>query len=192
MNYKDQIVNVAQMNNGYVTNSMVRKQGIPTVYLTELSRSKKIERVARGIYLLNGYIEDKFYSLYLQYSKLAYTRRTSLYLNGMSNRGIDYLEANFPRGYKTSNITDIKCYSPSEKKYELGKCQINTPFGNKVTGYDHERCICDLFLYDSFDIEEIQYAIHYYKDKGVSYDKLYSYAEKLNVLREVKAIFEII
>ena len=192
MNYKEKIIGIGHSNNGYITVDWVRKFNIPTIYLSRLVAAKEISRLYNGIYLLNGYQEDEFYTNSLRYENVVFSRRTALYLNGLTNRQLEIVEGNFPKNYNTSRITNMKCYRVNEPIYSLGKTEIKTPFGNIVKTYDKERCICNLFLYDDFDNEEKSFAVKSYKASGVDYDKLFEYADTLGVYTQIKSIFEVI
>ena len=192
MIYIDSIYNLGQKNNGYITNKMLQENNIPTIYLTRLLKQGKIEKVEHGIYMLKDYFEDDFYTLNLKYSRLVFSKKTALYLNGLTNQQLEYFEADFPTGYNISNVKNVKSYVVSNKKYNLGISEVITPLGNKVKCYNKERCICDLFIYGKNDIEEIKYIIYKYKELGIDYDLLYTYAEILGVKEKIKTIFEVL
>ena len=174
MIYINSIYNLGQKNNGYITNKMLQDNNIPTIYLTRLFKQGKIEKVEHGIYMLKDYFEDDFYTLSLKYSRLVFSKKTALYLNGLTNQQLEYFEADFPSGYNISNVKNVKSYVVSNKKYNLGISEVITPLGNKVKCYNKERCICDLFIHEKNDIEEIKYIIYKYKELGIDYDLLYT------------------
>lgn len=192
MSYKERILDVGLSNHGYITLDSIRKQNIPTIYLSRLEKAKEITRLCKGIYLLNGYQEDKFYTNSLYFSNAVFSRRSALYLNGLTNRQLETIEANFPYNQNTSRIITMKCYRVNETLYSLGKTEVKTPFDNIVKTYDKERCICNLFLFDNFDNEEKSFAVKAYKACGIDYDKLFEYADKLGVYTQIKSIFEVI
>jgi hypothetical protein len=49
MNYKEQIYKQLSENNGIVTSSWCVKEGIPSVYLTRMTKSGELNRAARGV-----------------------------------------------------------------------------------------------------------------------------------------------
>ncbi len=151
-----------------------------------------IQKLDNGIYILNDYFDDEFYTFSLKYSKLIFSRTSALYLNGLYNKQLEYLEANFPYSYNVSKIKGLCCHQICSSKYDLGVIEIQTPAGNIVKTYDKERCICDLYLYDDLDNERIRYAISEYKRQGINHDKLFEYAKKLGIYDKIKAIFEVI
>lgn len=192
MKYKEKIINLGQKNNGYITFDFVKKLNIPTIYISRLEKTGEITKLCTGIYLLNGFAEDEFYTNSLHYSNAVFSKRSALYLNGLTNRQLEVIQANFPKEYNTSKIITMQCSRVNQLLYSLGKMEIKTPFGNTVKTYDKERCICDLFLYDDFDSEEKTFTIKSYKESDVDYDKLFDYAEKLGVHIQIKSVFEVL
>lgn len=171
---------------------MLVENNIPTTYLTRLVNKGTIERVSRGVYIDVNYLEDEFYVISLKYPKLIFSRRTALYLNNMSNRSIDKIEANSTRNYFNENIKNIKIYRVNKEIYETGITDVITPFGNIVKTYNMERCICDLYLLDEYDIEQRKYAIDYYLTKKVNLERLYKYANKFGIYDKMLGIFEVL
>lgn len=192
MSYEDKIIKLIKENNGHISRKMLVEDNIPTTYLTRLVNKGTIERVSRGVYIDVDYLEDEFYVISLKYPKLIFSRRTALYLNNMSNRSIDKIEANSTRNYFNENIKDIKIYRVNEEVYETGITDVITPFGNIVKTYNMERCICDLYLLDEYDIEQRKYAIDYYLTKKVNLERLYKYANKFGIYDKMLGIFEVL
>lgn len=192
MSYEKRILDIGEKNNGYITNSLLTLNEIPTIYLTRMANKNILQKLDSGIYILNNFIDDDFYTYFLKYSKLIYSRTSALYLNGLYNKQLEYLEANFPYTYNISKIKKIRCHPICDWKYDLGIIEIETPAGNLVKTYDMERCICDLFVYNDLDNEGVKFAIERYKKVGINHDKLYEYAKKLGVYKELRAIFEVI
>ena len=78
--------------------------------------------------------------------------------------------------------------------YELGITQCKTIYGNKVNVYDLERTICD-FVKNRNKVEAelfskiiTRYARYHNKD----FNKLYTYAKKMNIYDKVKDIFGVV
>lgn len=118
-----------------------------------------------------------------------------MYLHGLLNRPIDCIEANFPRSYNISNLkrSGVFAYNVSGIRYDFGISEVRTPSGFMVPCLDKERTICDMFLYDICDVEEKQYAMRtYLNGTDAQLDKLYSYAEKLKVEKQVIAATEVL
>ena len=189
---KEKILEICNNNNGYITNKIARDNGIPTVYLSRMVKSNLLKRVAVGIYLKKDYIEDEFYILYLAYPNIVFYRETALYLNGLSNNFLSEYHVVLPYECSIPDNVNLKIKRTRKETFDVGVTLIDTPYGNKCKCYDKERCICDLFIYNDFEYEEKAYAINIYKEKYLNKDKLYSYAKKLGIFKEVFNVFEVI
>lgn len=185
------ILDYMSKNQGYITNKIVKKMGIPTIYLTRMVKNKEVNKVDRGIYVLPTIFEDELYTYYLKYPKIVYARNTALVLNGMSNHSLSHIEANVTYNYNTHRITEIDVYRVNETIYNLGKVLIETEFGNQVPTYNKERVLCDIFILNYLDSEALNYAIKIARSKKIDYEKLYEYSIKLNVYEKIKLLLEI-
>lgn len=192
MHYIEKIIEIGKCDGGYVTSRSVKEKGIPTVYLTRMVHNGMLRKLADGIYILPGYIDDELYTCALRYGRAVFSRHTALYLNGITNRQLECIEANFPSKYNTTKIDGIKCYRVCKDLYELGKVAAMTAFRHAVYIYNIERCICDLFYYDDFDVEEKAYIIRSVDKREIDYDKLFTYAKRMKVLQQVKSVFEVL
>lgn len=192
MYHEERILEIVRNNKGHTNNGYIKEQGIPTIYLTRLVNKGLLMRVERGIYVLPHILEDEFYINSLKYNGIVYSRKTALYLNKLANKSIRNIEANVTFNYSNPNIKTLKLYRVNNVTYQTGITKVVTPYGNEVKAYDKERCICDLFILDIYDNEEIRFAINEYRKDKVNYEKLYKYAESLKVLDKVKSIFEVL
>ncbi len=189
---KNEIIKICKKNNGYITNKDAKNNNIPTIYLSRMIKSNELKRVAKGIYLLNGFIEDEFYILYLLYPNIIFDKDTALYLNKLTNNMLHNYSVVLPYNCNVPINSMLKIKRSRKTNINLGKELIETPYGNKCMCYDKERCICDLFLNDDFDYEDKAYAINEYKNNYLNKDKLYSYAKQLGIFQEVFNLFEVI
>lgn len=192
MQYIDAIIRIGEADGGYVTSRGLKEKGVPTVYLTRMVNAGMLCKLAEGIYILPKYMEDEIYTTALRYRRAIFSRHTALYLHGITNKQIECIEANFPARYNTTKIQEIKCYRLSKDLYELGQITVVTAFRHIVNAYSIERCICDLFYCDDFDIEEKGYAIRAIDKSKIDYDKLFAYAKRMKVLPQVKSVFEVL
>lgn len=188
----EKIIQIGKADAGYVTSREATAKGISTVYLARMVADKMLRKLSYGIYILDGYPEDEIYTVGLRYNRAVFARRTALYLNAMTNRQLECIEANFPAKYNSSKIRGIKCYKPCAELYELGQVSTATPLGHTVKSYNIERCVCDLFYYADFDIEDKSYAIRSIGKSKMDFDKLFAYAKAMKVLPQVKSIFEVL
>lgn len=191
MSYENQILNYMKNHQGYITNKITKDLGIPTIYLTRMTKSNQISRVARGIYALPTIFEDELFIYYLRYNNIVYTGNTALVINKMSNRSLKIVEANVLNNYNTHRISDFKVNRVNELNYTLGKHYIETEYGNKVPTYDKERVLCDIFINETLDNEALNYAIQQAKIQKIDYEKLYEYSVKLNVYDKIRFLLEI-
>lgn len=191
MSYVKQILNYMENNQGYITNRITKDLGIPTIYLTRMTKSDEIKKVLRGIYVLPKIVEDELFIYYLKYSNIIYTGNTALVLNKMSNRSLKIIEANVMYNYNPHRITDFKVNRVNEMNYNLGKEFVETEYGNKVPTYNKERVLCNIFINEDLDNEALNYAIRQAKIQKIDYEKLYEYSIKLNVYDKIRFLLEI-
>lgn len=193
MTYSEKVNEIGKANGGYVTSSDATRANIPSMILSRMVKEGKLERIASGVYILPGFLDDEFYTLSIRYKSAVFSRRTALYLWGLTNERLSFMDVNFPSHFNTSRLKGIVCHYPCQRLYSLGQCEVVTPFGHKVKSYDIERCLCDLFLYrDDFDAEERSYVVKNIDKTKIDIEKLLLHAEELKVLREIKTALEII
>lgn len=192
MTYADRAIQMAKNNGGYLIVKEAVKSGIPTAAFSQMAKDGKIEKVAPGVYLLPDYLKDELYEVAVRYNKLAFSRSTAIYLQGLSNRKLEKIEANFPPHFNTGRLSGILCHYPSESLYNLGLCEVETPLAHKVKSYEVERCLVDLFYYhDDFDSEERAYILKNVDKGRIDFPKLLRYAEQLKVEKEIMTIMEV-
>ncbi len=179
--------------NGFVTTEMVEKAGFPRVYLSRLLKQNKIKRVQKGFYTFVDSGFDAFVLYSYLYKKCVFSRRTALYLQGLLERSVDAIEANFPRTYNVSEVTkDLKCYRVSGIRYSLGVVEVESPHGNMIPTYDKEKALCDMFLYELCDTEEVQYALKAYLRGEHDTRILYDYAKRLGIYDRISLVIEVL
>ena len=189
----EEIIKLANQNNGYLTPQLIKENGIYTSYIHRLVIEKELFKVERGIYITKQGVEDEFYINNLKYTNIVYSGDTAIFLNGLSNKQHPEKEVSIARGMNTPKLEGYTIRQSRKDTFNLGIIIVETPFGNKVRCYDKERCICDLFMRpDNYDYEDRIYAINTYKNAYLNFDKLYYYANKLGILEKVKTVFEVI
>ena len=82
----EDIIILANQNNGYLTPNLIKENGIYTSYIHRLVIAEKLFKVDRGIYVTKQGIEDEYYINNLKYSNIVYSGDTAIYLNGLSNK----------------------------------------------------------------------------------------------------------
>lgn len=193
MSAKEEIIKIANDNNGYLYSKIMKEHGIQTSVIGRLEKEKLLTKVARGVYITDQGIEDEFFINSIKYSRIVYSGETALFLNGLSNKQSPIKEFTIPYGTNAPQIDGYEIKYSRKGTFSLGVTELETPFGNIVRSYDKERCICDLFMRpDYYDYEDRVYAINEYKDKYLDFKKLYDYAKKLGVYKEVSNVFDVI
>lgn len=192
MQEKD-VIHLAKMNNGIVTSKMCLDNKIHNETLKRMVNKKILEKISRGIYLLDEYFEDQLYCFQLRYPKTVFSYETALYLLNKTDiipKGFD-ISVSDTNTIKKENLTQ---HFVSKDLINLGKIKIKTPFGNVVNSYSFERIICDLIKNrkkvdsETYYMALKDYAKHEYKDL----DSLYQIGKKMNILDKVREILCII
>lgn len=184
----ENIVEIIDKNNGYVTTKMVNDAGIHRMYLTKMKNMGFIENVEKGIYTYNTVIPDSYYILSISTPRIIFSHMTALYFHGLSIKAPDEsLDITVPKKYNNSKLKNYDVFYVNDEVYELGLTKVKTPMGNTVRCYDIERCICDIIRSKKrMDIEHVKHSVREYtkrKDKDIT--KLSIYADKLGVKKEV-------
>ena len=61
MGKKEEILNIASKNGGYITTKELTEYNINSRFLTSLVKEKKLSRASRGYYILPNTFSDDFY-----------------------------------------------------------------------------------------------------------------------------------
>ena len=190
---ENDIIEIAIKNNGYLYLQIFKEYNIKSIYISRLVRKGKIIKVSPGIYVIPNTIVDDLFVNAIRFGGIVYSGDTALYLNLLSNRQYPEYEATIPYGTHVPQIKGFVIKQTRDKNFNLGVVNVETSFGNIVRCYDRERCICDLFIRpDNYDYEERVFAINEYKNNYLNLDKLYDYANKLGILKDVENVFEVI
>ena len=188
------IEKLAKNNNGYITAQMITELKIHRGYLKEMMDNGKLEKVTRGVYIIKELTPDKFYALSLRCPRIIFCELTALFLLGLIKecpKKYDIaVNANYHDEALVKNYHLVKCYP---NILEIGVRSVITPFGKEVKCYDAERCICDLIRFRKrFDLKIIKEVLNkYIKSEDKNIEKLYEYASKLRVSKELKRITEL-
>ena len=82
----EQILKMAEKNNGVVMSAQISKAGILRGNLKNLMERGLLERPARGVYTLPKVFEDEFINLQTRLKKGFFSGETALFLHGYSDR----------------------------------------------------------------------------------------------------------
>lgn len=196
MKQEDIVRKYIEQNKGIIKTSELKQTGVDTITLTRLVRKGIIERVAKGLYIDANNFEDSYYIFQYQCSKAIFSHETALYFHDLTDRTPIKIMVTIPSGYNTKFIKDknYEFFYLKQELYSLGKTKVITPYGNEVYCYDIERTICDL-VRNKEKIEVYQFTDamqRYAKLKNKDINKLYRYAEKLNIKEEVRKYMEVL
>lgn len=196
MNYKDKIEEIIQKQKGTILSTDFDNNNIPRVYLQEMLKNGSLERVSRGIYVVNDSIEDELYALQKKYKNIIYSHETALFLHGMSDRSPLKNSITVYSSYKvTENLSlKFKIYYVKKEFHNLGVQIIESPHGNPIRIYNVERTLCDVLRSrNKIDIQLLGQALKEYSvRKSTDYSILLEYARKLRVERILRIYLEVL
>ena len=194
MNYEERILNL--FKNGYLCTKEVSEHNIPNIYLTKLVRKGKIERISRGLYSNQTRLDDEYVILQNKSKYAVFSNMTALYLFGFSERIPIKYDITVPSGYKGSlqQQNNVNLFYVKKEFCNLGVIEIENSYGNIIRVYDLDKTICDIIKNKKkIDSELFNKAIrNYYYSKQKNTLKLYEYAKKMNIYKEVKETFEVL
>lgn len=196
MNVSDKIIQLAKENNGVVTTATLSEKGILRGNLKKLVDDGKLEKTARGVYILPEIWEDEFVNLQARFKKGIFSNETALFLWDLTDRTPNRYDMTFPNNYNLTNTKNegVNCSRVKLEWYHEGEIQIESPGGNKITAYNMERTLCDILRKrggaDTGVIAEAfkRYAVR--KNKNIPL--LSEYAKKFRVEEKVRSYLEVL
>jgi predicted transcriptional regulator of viral defense system len=192
-NNTDRLKELLSAYNGIITSATVTGLGIPRYKLKEWVDAGAIARIDRGVYAGAESMEDDLFCLQYRYRKGIFSHSTALYLHNQTDRVPPLFTMTFPYGYHSSKIKGKGIRIVHTRYYDLGVMEITSPFGNKLTAYDRERTICDMFKDSYSDIQVINQGIkNYISGKQKNIPKLLKYAEILHIKPKIQSYLEIL
>jgi len=194
-NYKQRIINELEKNNGIITASYCKTNGIQNIYLKNMVEKGELIKISRGIYATNDAILDDYYIFQLRYTRCIYSFLSALYLHGLTDRVPDTKEVTVFKGYNASRIEEdcIVHYVP-KAVYDIGKTKVFTMFGHIVFAYDKERTICDLIRNrKDTDPEIFVKALNsYMRSKEKNLNRLMDYAKVFKIEEKTLELIEVL
>lgn len=196
MNVSEKIIQLAKENNGVVTTTALSEKGILRGNLKKLVDDGKLEKTARGVYILPEIWEDEFVNLQARFKKGIFSNETALFLWDLTDRTPNRYDMTFPNNYNLTNAKNegMNCSRVKLEWYHEGEIQIESPGGNKITAYNMERTLCDILRKrsgaDTGVITEAfkRYAVR--RDKNIPL--LSEYAKKFRVEEKVRRYLEVL
>lgn len=196
MKKKEEILNIASKNGGYITTKELTEYNINSRFLTSLVKEKKLSRASRGYYILPNTFSDDFYIILSKCKKAVFSDATALYLHNLSDRIPLVYDITLPYGYGNcyKDMSNVSLHYVKKELIDLGMIEIESPFGMKIKTYDIERTICDIIKNkNKMDIEVFTKALkEYSRLKNKDLLKLMKYAKKLNVEKKVREYMEVL
>ena len=188
------LIEIAKVQNGYVSASQATAAGIPRRKLTEAVDKGELVQAGRGLYALPETWEDPYFVAQHRFSRGVFSDETALFLHGMTDRAPFSLTMTFPRTYNATPAREsgIVCRSCADEVLELGLAEMATQHGNVVRAYDLERTLCDLVRGQHMvDAQIVTPAMQaYVRSSKRDFVKLIEYARKLGVERKIRNYLE--
>jgi predicted transcriptional regulator of viral defense system len=196
MNYDTLLKELSKQRNNIITTAAAEAVGISRAMLSKLCKEGKIQRIAKGQYMLVDEMPDELLSISLRTERLVFSHETALFLHGISDRTpfVHSITAPANRVPSPSLREECKVYYIKPELFELGRTKLTTPFGNQVSCYDLERTICDIIRSrnkigtETFLAALKQYAASPKKDLN----RLNSYAKKISLTNLVRQYLEVL
>lgn len=190
------IMRMAKENNGVITSAKVTESGLSRGTLKYLTDIGKLERSARGVYILPEVWDDEIYNLQVQFKRGIFSGETALFLNDLSDRTPNSYQMTFPIGYNVTSLKNenVKAVRAAKKLYELGIITVLTPGGNPVRAYNKEKTLCDILRGRSnTDIQIVSDAFkQYVRSENINIPLLSKYAKILRVEKKLRSYLEVL
>ncbi len=196
MDYTTELYNIAKSNGGIIDTKAAAQHNISKAMLYKLCKEEKIQRIAKGQYILPNDMQDELLAISNRSKKLIFSHETALYLHGISDRTPFEHTITAPSGCipSTAIKSECKVYYIKPELFELGKTTLKTPSGNEVPAYDLERTVCDIVrsrnkLGTETFLEALKlYAANPQKDLN----KLNTYAKKMRISSILRLYLEVL
>lgn len=196
MDYRELLEELINNNDGLVLTKDVVNAGIPRQYLTIFTKEDKLERVAQGVYLTPGTLDDEMYRVQAKNQRVIFSHETALYLHDLTDRDPLELTVTVPSGYNATHLKEAGLSIHTVKKilHPLGAIDMKTIYGRKVRAYNKERTICDIVRNrNNMDVAILNDSIKRYlklKDKNIPL--LLRYAKELSIENVLKKYLEML
>ena len=196
MGATEEIIKMAEGNNGIVTTAMVVAAGFSRGNIKYLEKKGLIEKSARGVYILPEVWADEMFNLQNRFKRGIYSHETALFLWDLTDRTPNVYSMTFPTNYNLTRPKEenVRCTQCKDAFYDLGIVVTNTPGGNEVKVYSIERTLCDILRPQSdVDIQVVTEAFkRYAKRKSKNIPVLSKYAKQLKVEKRLRAYLEVL
>ena len=196
MNYDFILKELSEQGNNIITTVAAEAAGISRAMLSELYKGGKIQRIAKGQYMLADDMPDELLSISLRTEHLIFSHETALFLHGISDRTpfVHSITTSTSKVPSPALREECKVYYIKQELFELGRSEMETTFGNRVPCYDLERTVCDIIRSrnkigtETFLAALKQYAASPRKDLN----RLNIYAKKMRLTTLVRQYLEVL
>jgi len=193
MNKYDEILKLVDKQ-GYISTKKVEKNGINRAYLSLMEKDGRIERIKRGLYKVNDYInENEISEIIRLVPKGVICLETAAEYYGLTTLIPTEYSVAIQRSKKVvlPEYPPIKLIYFSDKNFKLGITFIEE---DNIRIYDIEKTVCDITKYRNKLGKNIYKEVlkEYLKRKDRNIDKLLEYAKKMNAYRVLKETLEVI
>jgi len=197
---KDKIENklneIAERSNGVITAEVLAGNGFSKYFIRKLEKNGSIYKYHHGIYMADGFLPDDYYLFQNIYKDTVFSFGTAMYLHGFSKRTPEAFDITVYSGYGTRDFDyPVNVHYVKKEFLGLGKTVVTTSYGNSVYCYDLERIFCDLcrFTDTGVDKEESnRFMKKVIADGLIDPGRLFDYAGKLNCMRKVRNVTEVL
>lgn len=196
MGQYEQLDQMLDAQGGMLRTGQVVSAGITKTVFYDYVRSRKLERIAHGIYLSKDAWLDAMYLLHLRIEQAVFSHETALFFHDLTDREPIEYTVTVKTGYNPTKLKaeGIQVFTIKPELHEVGVTTAQTPFGHPVPVYDMERTICDLLRSrNSMEIQTFQGALKTYarrKDKDLR--TLMRYASMFRVEKLLRQYLEVL
>nr|WP_320025038.1 type IV toxin-antitoxin system AbiEi family antitoxin domain-containing protein [uncultured Acetobacterium sp.] len=197
MTDKEMIPDALKKNNGVIETKQFAERGIDNKVFRRLEQEGKIERISKGIYIDVEQMVDDYLIMQYRCKKGIFSHETALFLHDLCDRSPLKLMMTIPTGYNTRllKLNDYYQFFYMKKEFhEIGKMNVQSPYGHTIVVYDKERTICDcLKKRDKLDTDIALAAVRQYmRDPERDFIKLQLYADVFKISALVHQYMEVL
>ena len=181
---------------GLLQTNQVVTAGISKSVFYQYIKSRKLERIAHGIYISDEAWIDGMYLLHLRCGQAVFSHESALFFHDLTDREPSAYSITVKTGYNPSKLKEdgIRVFTIKKELHDIGLTTALTPFGHTVPIYDMERTICDLIRSRRhIEMQTFQDALKQYsrrKDKNLRV--LMKYATLFHVEKILRQYLEVL
>ncbi len=197
MMQKEILFNLMEEYNGMISMSKAKEKGVRKNIFGELVKKGELVKVSPGLYSFPEEEIDEYTQLAYRVAQGVFSHDTAAYLNGLTTRMPLVYIMTVKSGTNVHRIKNDMLaveFKYIDKKYiDLGKCEIETPFGRIVKAYDKERTVLDLIRCTDTDSALFSEVLNnYFKSDDKDIYKLSNYAIKMKLDHKLRQYTEVL